>query len=95
MVSFAALCDKASIFVGNESGPLQIASTFAKLPTVALFGPGVPNVFYPIGGNKKVLHYILDCNPCDQKKCVQPDNKCIDMITEIEVKSAIDELIPT
>jgi len=93
LLSFAALCDKASLFIGNESGPMQIAATYHHLPLLALYGPGVPDVFYPKGINKKVLHYVLDCNPCDQEKCVQPENRCIDMITEAEVKIAIDELM--
>jgi ADP-heptose:LPS heptosyltransferase len=93
LLSFAALCKNATLFLGNESGPMQIAATYRNLNLIALYGPGVPTVFYPKGNNKKVLHYVLECNPCDQEKCVQPDNRCIDMITEAEVKIAVDELL--
>jgi len=91
LLSFAALCKQASIFIGNESGPLQIASTFYELPKIGLFGPGVKDVFYPIGG--KVIHHVLDCNPCNQINCVRPDNPCIDLITIAEVQDAIDDLL--
>jgi len=93
LLSFAALCQKANLFIGNESGPMQIAATFSNLPLIALYGPGVPTVFYPIGANKKVLHYVLDCNPCDQIHCVQPENRCIDMITVLEVREMVGVLL--
>lgn len=80
---------KARIFIGNESGPLQIAD-LTDTPAVGLFGPGVPNVFYPSHPNSKVIHYILECNPCDQITCVRPNDRCIDRISVEEVKSAVD-----
>lgn len=49
------LCGKASLFIGNESGPLHLA-TVAGTPLVALFGPGVPNVFYPYGEKTRIIH---------------------------------------
>ena len=90
---FASLCKDATIFLGNESGPLQIAATYKNLPLIALYGPGVPNVFYPIGSNKRVLHHVLDCNPCDQVNCVQPNNPCIELIQTLDVQNEIDLLL--
>ena len=90
---FASLCKYATIFLGNESGPLQIAATYKTLPLIALYGPGVPNVFYPIGSNKRVLHHVLDCNPCDQVNCVQPNNPCIEIIQTLDVQNEIDLLL--
>ncbi|MCC6817895.1 MAG: glycosyltransferase family 9 protein [Bacteroidia bacterium] len=89
---FSCLCSKAHVYLGNESGPLQIASTFG-LPTVALFGPGVKDVFYPQNKKAKVLHYVLDCNPCDQVHCVLPDNPCMNRIQIEEVLEALDNVI--
>ncbi len=83
---------QAAIFIGNESGPLQIAD-LTVTPAVGLFGPGVPNVFYPSNPTSKVLHYILDCNPCDQVTCVRPDDRCVDRISFEEVKAAVDSIL--
>lgn len=83
---------KASIFIGNESGPLQIAD-LTDTPAIGLFGPGVPDVFYPSHPKSKVLHYVLDCNPCDQITCVRPNDRCIDRISIEEVKLAIDSIL--
>ncbi|MBL7838226.1 MAG: glycosyltransferase family 9 protein [Bacteroidetes bacterium] len=89
---FNALCSKASFYLGNESGPLQIASVF-NLPLIGLFGPGVKDVFYPRGAKARVIHPILECNPCDQVHCVRPENPCIQLIDIHEVTGTIDILL--
>lgn len=81
---FACLCSGAAVFVGNESGPLHIASSFG-IPLIGLYGPGVPDVFYPTGDNSRVLHHVLRCNPCNQIDCVVPENPCIQRIMVLDV----------
>ncbi len=90
--AFAALVSKASVFIGNESGPLHIASV-AGAPSLGLFGPGEPHVFYPKGKRTAFLHHVLECNPCDQIHCVHPDNPCVQRITLEEVKNKIEWLL--
>lgn len=90
--AFATLSSKAKLFIGNESGPLHIA-TASACKSIGLYGPGVPTVFYPWGLNSTYIHHVLDCNPCDQIHCVRPNNSCMDMITELEVHQKIDELL--
>ncbi len=88
----AALMSNAKLFVGNESGPLSIASV-SEIPTVGLFGPGEPNVFYPIGKKTAYVHHVLACNPCNQVKCVSPHQTCMDLITLLEVQDKIKSVI--
>ncbi len=90
--AFAAITSKAKIFIGNESGPLHIA-TASKCKSLGLYGPGVPVTFYPWGLHATYIHHVLDCNPCDQIHCVRPTNTCMDMITVLEVQQKIDELL--
>jgi ADP-heptose:LPS heptosyltransferase len=90
--AFSALCKQATIYVGNESGPLQIASAMG-IPVLGLFGPGVPDIFYPLSPKSMVIHHILKCNPCDQIHCVQPENPCIEMITNDQVRGSINEIL--
>lgn len=92
LAQFSCLCSKADFYLGNESGPLHIASAF-NVPLVALYGPGVPNVFYPVSKQSKVLHHVLECNPCDQIHCVHPDHPCIARIQVDDVIWAIDEIL--
>lgn len=88
----AALCKEAKLYIGNESGPLHIAA-LSGLPTIGLFGPGEPHVFYPYGDNSRVLHHVLPCNPCRQVTCIHPDNPCIQRISVEDVKVKIAELL--
>ncbi len=84
----------SELFIGNESGPLQIANATGK-PVIGLFGPGVPNVFYPYqNSDSVVIHKVLDCNPCNQIKCVKT-TPCIELITYAEVTSALEKLLST
>lgn len=88
----AELMRGAQLFVGNESGPLQLADVL-ELPLIALYGPGVPTVFYPRNPNARIIHHVLSCNPCDQIHCVRPENTCMQMITTGEVLQEAGDLL--
>ncbi len=88
----AALMAQAKLFVGNESGPLCMASV-SNIPCVGLFGPGEPNVFYPIGKQSAYIHHVLPCNPCNQLTCQRPEQTCMDLITLNEVQLKIKSLL--
>jgi len=92
LLHFAELTRRSKLFVGNESGPLHIA-TVMKTPVVGIYGPGIKDVFYPIGEKSRVVHHVLGCNPCDQIHCVRPDSPCIDLATLAEVEGMVDELL--
>ncbi len=88
LLEFAALCSRARLFLGNESGPLHIASA-QNTPLIALFGPGVKEVFYPLGENVKIHHYFLSRGHKHQTM----ENTTIVNITIDEVKASIDFLL--
>ena len=92
LLEFSALVTGAALFVGNESGPLHIASVTGA-PSLGLFGPGEPHVFYPHGTKTAFLHHVLECNPCDQVHCMHPENPCIQRITMEEVNNKIEWLL--
>jgi ADP-heptose:LPS heptosyltransferase len=85
---YAAIVQKASLFIGNESGPMHIAVAM-KTPLIGLFGPGEPNIFYPLGEKSTFVHHVLDCNPCDQIHCVHLGNTCMH---RINLNQVIDKL---
>lgn len=88
----SALCKRASLYVGNDSGPLHIAA-ISGLKCIGLYGPAEPEVFYPWGDNSEVIHHVLECNPCNQIECVHEDNPCIQRITLFEVAEKIHKLL--
>jgi ADP-heptose:LPS heptosyltransferase len=92
LLSFYAFIASSKLYVGNESGPLQLAD-IAEVPLVAIYGPGVPDVFYPQSTRSRVLHEVLDCNPCDQIHCVRPSDRCIDRISLASVQLAVNEVL--
>jgi ADP-heptose:LPS heptosyltransferase len=92
LLSFYAFIASSRLYVGNESGPLQLAD-IAQVPVVAIYGPGVPDVFYPQSARSRVLHEVLDCNPCDQIHCVRPSDRCIDRISLASVQLAVSEVL--
>ena len=92
LLSFYAFIASSKLYVGNESGPLQLAD-IAEIPLVAIYGPGVPDVFYPSSARSRVLHEVLDCNPCDQIHCVRPSDRCIDRIGLAAVQLAVNEVL--
>jgi ADP-heptose:LPS heptosyltransferase len=92
LLSFYTFIASAKLYVGNESGPLQLAD-IAEVPLVAIYGPGVPDVFYPQSTRSRVLHEVLDCNPCDQIHCVRPSDRCIDRISLASVQLAVSEVL--
>ncbi len=92
LLSFYAFIASSELYVGNESGPLQLAD-IAAVPLVAIYGPGVPDVFYPQSTLSRVLHEVLDCNPCDQIHCVRPSDRCIDRISLASVQLAVNEVL--
>jgi ADP-heptose:LPS heptosyltransferase len=92
LLSFYAFIASSKLYVGNESGPLQLAD-IAEIPMVAIYGPGVPDVFYPRSARSRVLHEVLNCNPCDQIHCVRPSDRCIDRIGLAAVQLAVNEVL--
>jgi predicted lipopolysaccharide heptosyltransferase III len=90
----AALIGAASLFVGNDSGPTHMASALG-IPIVAFFGPSDPAVWGPAGENVRVLRNIpmMECQPCDQKKCHLSGNHCMTKIKINDIKRAVLSVI--
>ena len=49
----AAVCERAQLFVGNDSGMSHLASAVGT-PTVTIFGPTDPDMYRPLGPNSEV-----------------------------------------
>jgi ADP-heptose:LPS heptosyltransferase len=98
LVTLAVLMRKSVLFVGNDSGPLHLASALG-VRCVGLFGPAPPYITGPVGTNTRFLYRRLECSPCSQKECVRPQDSCVSQITvdEVygEVKEVLSEAIPS
>ncbi|MDD5638418.1 MAG: lipopolysaccharide heptosyltransferase II [Candidatus Pacebacteria bacterium] len=81
--SLAFLIQKMDLFICNDGGPMNIAST-TNTPVIALFGPQDPRRFCPFGNTSVFIHKKTPCSPCNQTVCkLRPT--CMERITVKEV----------
>ncbi|MFM7022955.1 MAG: glycosyltransferase family 9 protein [Flavobacteriales bacterium] len=92
LTQFAAICGEAKLFIGNDSGPMHLASAM-NIPVIGLFGPSITETFRPYHDKGSFIHYKLPCNPCDQIHCIQPNDICINKISVEEVVRKIESLL--
>jgi len=91
LVELRALLDRASLYIGGDSGPLHIASTTA-VPIVGLYGPTLPERSAPWRDPKYATESVdagaLPCRPCEQRVCLPGDFRCLTLITPGQVIEA-------
>lgn len=80
-----ALLARATVFVGNEAGPMHIAAAVG-VPIVAIIGPTDPARTGPYRGATVVRHAVA-CQPCRNRSC--RDVRCMKPITVDEVFTAV------
>lgn len=93
LAELRALTDRASLFIGGDSGPLHIAAT-TNVPIVGLFGPTLPERSAPWRDSSLPMAAVdagpLPCRPCDQRVCAPGDFRCLSMIPpELVVGAAL------
>jgi len=75
LLELAVLCEKATCFVGGDTGPMHIASAMGT-PVVALFGPSSPTRNGPFHQDDIVVSKELPCSGCYKRRC--PHFICMD-----------------
>jgi ADP-heptose:LPS heptosyltransferase len=86
----AVVIQDASLFIGNDSGPLHLASALG-VRVVGMFGPAPPHLTGPRYREGTYLYRQVECSPCDQRKCIRPHDPCIDLISGDEAFAAVME----
>ncbi len=87
----AAFVQRADCMVTVDSGPLHIAQA-VQCPTVALFGPALPEIWGPRGAQDIVLYKKRSCSPCDNTGNCQ-GKPCIQDITAEEIRMAVQQVL--
>jgi 3-deoxy-D-manno-octulosonic-acid transferase/ADP-heptose:LPS heptosyltransferase len=86
----AALCERSSVVVGVDTGPVHIARAVGA-PTVALFGPTSPTRWFPEGA----LTLALACSPCSDHggaRCPLGHHDCLEKLSVDAVVSRVKEI---
>lgn len=82
------------LLIGCDSGPMGIANCL-DTPRIALFGPGLPEVWKPYSRTSVFLQNIegYDCYPCILKECVNPHSPCISKVSVQHVFSVANSFL--
>jgi lipopolysaccharide heptosyltransferase II len=96
LAELRALLDRASLYVGGDSGPLHIAAT-TGVPIVGLYGPTLPARSAPWRGAAWLTESVdageLPCRPCDQRVCAPGDFRCLTAIRPAQVLEAAERAL--
>lgn len=87
----AALIEKCRLYLGNDTGPMHIASAL-KVPVVAIYGPSDPISFGPWKVAHRIVRTNFSCSPC-KFECPFDDPRCMTEISPEEVIAATVEMI--
>jgi len=83
-----ALCEKAKLFVGGDTGPMHFAAA-AGTPVVSIFGPTSSDRNGPFLREDVVVERRLPCRPCyEREKCPLGHWQCMLDITVDQVHDA-------
>ncbi len=95
----AAMMDRCSIVITNDSGLMHIAAA-RKRKVVAIFGPTVKELgFFPFGTQNEVIENTeLECRPCTHiglADCPKGHFKCMNDISAAQVIASANRLLQT
>ena len=83
-----ALCEKARLFVGGDTGPMHFAAATGT-PVVSIFGPTSSDRNGPFRREDLVVERRLPCRPCyERDKCPLEHWECLEHITVDQVYEA-------
>jgi len=88
----AALLTTARLLIDNDTGLAHVAAALG-VPSVVLFGPGLPERFRPWSDRTVVLHHRAPCCPCEQARCVRPQRPCVTDIGIDEVQAQVAAIL--
>ena len=91
-----ALITRAAVYIGGDSGPMHMAST-TRTPIVALLGPTLAERSRPWRDRQWRTETVdagpLPCRPCDQRRCVPGDFRCLTRISPDQVVAAVERVL--
>jgi heptosyltransferase I len=95
LMTLAALCERARLFVGIDSGVMHLAAAMGT-PVVGIFGPTDWRLTNPRGVPYRVVRHPVECSPCLLVKCKwdgADHRKCLTRLEPSSVVEAARELI--
>src|SRR5262249_4407499 len=85
-----ALLRRATLWIGNDSGPKHLAAALGT-PPVTIFGPPPPTTWNPPEGPHAVIEADgLTCLHCDANLCPLPGDRHMRCMRDVEPERVID-----
>ncbi|MEO6907364.1 MAG: glycosyltransferase family 9 protein [Abditibacteriaceae bacterium] len=91
----AALCGRARVFVGIDSGVLHLSACMGT-PVVGIYGPSDWRLTGPRGVPYRIARHEIECSPCLLAKCKwqrDMERACLTRLKPEQVLKAIDEVL--
>jgi lipopolysaccharide heptosyltransferase II len=96
LAELRSLVGRAALYIGGDSGPLHVAGT-TGVPVVGLYGPTLPVRSQPFrsAAFRSAAADVQDlpCRPCDQRRCVPGDFRCLTRISPDRVVELAERLL--
>jgi lipopolysaccharide heptosyltransferase II len=96
LAELRSLVARAAVYVGGDSGPLHLAAT-SDVPIVGVYGPTLPVRSAPWRPasvpTAAVERLDLTCRPCDQRRCVHGDFRCLTGLGPDQVVAAVEQVL--
>ena len=103
LVELAAIINRCSLYVGNDSGPMHIAAAVG-VPTVGIYGPSSPEYTSPRGSAAAphlAVSAFFPCSPCRERffdECPSPPTEdgrppCLDKVAVLTVLEQVTRLL--
>ncbi len=92
VLQLAALLERCSVLVTNDSGPMHLAAALS-CPVVAIFGSTDPRITGPCAQNARVVSARVPCSPCLKRQCPQGHLACMGAVSVEAVEAAVAEVM--
>lgn len=91
IIESATLLEKCSLFIGNDTGTMHLASIMG-VPVIGIFSArDNPGKWEPYGNNNLILRKTIHCEGCMLEKC--ETNECLKLITVGEVYEKVENYL--
>jgi ADP-heptose:LPS heptosyltransferase len=93
--SLAALCARAQLFIGIDSGVLHLAAAM-ETPVIGIYGPSDWRLTSPRGVPYQIVRHEVECSPCLLSECRwkgADEKKCLTGLVPEQIVRAARELI--
>jgi ADP-heptose:LPS heptosyltransferase len=86
----AAFVEAADVLISNDAGPMHVGPAVGT-PTLGIFGPGEPEIWFPYEKPHQVLYAEVGCSHCGLDSC--PWMTCMEHLTPLEAAKRVMGLL--